>query len=76
MATKKQGHGRPRKRSEDAKSQSVLLRLGPQEKKGFTDAANIAEVPLAVWMRERLRRAAIRDLEEAGRSIPFLGEEG
>jgi hypothetical protein len=67
-----QRRGRPPKGSGDAKSESVLLRMEPREKEGFLLAATIAGVPLAIWMRERLRRAATRELEEAGREVAFL----
>ena len=48
------------------------LRLETDEKNAFREAAKIAGVPLASWMRERLRRAARKELEEIGRSVPFL----
>ncbi len=76
MATKKKRRGRPRKGSGQTKSEGVLLRMDALEKQGFTEAAGIAGIPLAVWMRERLRRAATKELEEAGRQIPFLPEKG
>jgi hypothetical protein len=72
MNAKKKGRGRPRKGSGQAKSESILLRLDPGEKQGFTDAANLAGAPLAVWMRERLRQMAKRELEESGRAVAFL----
>jgi hypothetical protein len=72
MDTKKKGRGRPRKGSAQTKSEGVLLRMEPREKKGFADAANVAGVPLSVWMRERLRRVAARELHEATRPVAFL----
>jgi hypothetical protein len=72
MATKKKGRGRPRKSSGQTRSEGVLLRMQPLEKQGFAEAADIAGVPLAVWMRERLRLAAMRELEDVSRPIPFL----
>jgi hypothetical protein len=51
---------------------SILLRLDPNEKRGFGDAAETAGVPLAVWMRERLRLVAKKELESAGRPVAFL----
>jgi hypothetical protein len=75
MKAKKARRGRPPKGSGEAKSQGVLLRLTPREKQVFSDAANIAGIPLSVWMRERLRRAAIRDMEEVGRAAVFLSEQ-
>lgn len=72
MKTKKTRRGRPRKGSGLAKSESVLLRLQPSEKVGFAEAAIIAGAPLTVWMRERLRIAASKELGAVGREIPFL----
>ena len=70
--TKKAGRGRPPKGSGLAKSESILLRLQPCEKAVFGEAAAIAGVPLAVWMRERMRRAANDELQAAGREVPFI----
>jgi hypothetical protein len=74
MATRKKGRGRPRKGSAQTKSESVLLRMEQREKDGFAQAALLAGAPLAVWMRERLRRAAKEELEGAGWVVPFLAE--
>jgi hypothetical protein len=71
MRTKKR-HGRPRKSSESVKSESILLRLEAREKAGFSEAAEIAGAPLSVWIRERLRQVAVKELEAAGRKVPFL----
>jgi hypothetical protein len=43
-----------------------------REKEGFAAAAQVAGIPLAVWMRERLRRVAAKELEDVGREVPFL----
>ena len=48
------------------------LRVEPEEKEAFEQAAAIAGVPVSAWIRERLRRAARRELEDANRAIPFL----
>jgi hypothetical protein len=48
------------------------VRLDPTEKQAFREAADAAGLPLSGWVRERLRRAARRELEEIGRPIPFL----
>jgi hypothetical protein len=72
MAIRNNNRGRPRKRRGSMKSASVLLRLEPSEKQGFAQAAELAGVPLAVWMRERLRRAAVSELRGGGRVVPFL----
>jgi hypothetical protein len=54
------------------KSQSIQIRLSEQEKAGFAEAAALAGIPISSWVRERLRLAAIRELESAGRPIPFV----
>ncbi len=55
-----------------AKEQVLQIRLTDSEKQGFQMAANLAGIPLSSWVRERLRLAAIRDLESAGQKIPFV----
>jgi len=59
---------------EQRKTKEFMLRcrLTDDERKGFKIAADLAGIGLSTWVRERLRRAAIRELEEAGRSIPFI----
>lgn len=54
------------------KTQMVRLRVSPDEKQTFQDAANLAGVPLSSWARERLRKAARLELETAGEKIAFL----
>ncbi len=39
--------------------------------KNFLEAAWLAGLPLSAWTRERLRLAAIRELESDGQKIPF-----
>jgi hypothetical protein len=53
----------------------LKVRITPPEKEGFQEAADLAGLSLSAWARERLRRAAIRELEEASRPIPFIGRE-
>ena len=55
-----------------AKEQVLQIRLTEDEKRGFSAAAELAGIPLSSWVRERLRLAAIRDLESAGQQIPFV----
>lgn len=54
------------------KTMSILLRLEPEEKAAFLQASKIAGIPLSNWIRERLRKAARVELEDAGENIPFL----
>jgi hypothetical protein len=74
MATKRKP-GRPPKRADQLKTDSLLVRLEPDEKKAFRDAAEIAGVDLSTWARERLRRSAVGELEQARRPIAFLMEK-
>lgn len=54
------------------KSEIIKLRVGPEEKQAFREAAQIAGIPLSNWIRERLRKAARIELEDARKDIPFL----
>ena len=64
--------GRPK--TDDPKVAYLDIRLTASEKQGFREAASLAGIPLATWVRERLRLAAIPELEKAGRSVPFIPE--
>lgn len=48
------------------------IRLKASEKLAFKQAAEVAGIPVSTWARERLRRAAIRELERSGLPIPFV----
>lgn len=54
------------------KTEILQIRLAGVEKAGFEEAATLAGIPLSSWVRERLRLAAIRELESAGRRVPFV----
>jgi uncharacterized protein (DUF1778 family) len=56
------------------KTDSFDLRLSPADKQAFRQAAEIPGLPLSAWVRERLRKAVIGKLENAGRRIPFLSQ--
>lgn len=64
--------GRPTKLTK--RDDYLEIRLAGSEKKAFRDASALAGLPLSTWVRERLRRAAIRELEEAGRQAAFLAD--
>jgi hypothetical protein len=49
--------------------------LEESEKEAFRAAAELAGLDLSAWIRERLRRIARRELQEAGHSVVFLAEE-
>ena len=54
------------------KSTTIQIRLRPEEKQAFEDAAELAGIGLSSWVRQHLRLTAIRELESAGRSVPFV----
>jgi len=55
-----------------SKDQLLQIRVSEAEKQSFAAAAELAGIPLSAWVRERLRLAAIRDLESAGQKVPFV----
>lgn len=70
MATKR---GRPRK-AEGQRTDLLVVRAEPLEKEAFQQAASVAGLSLSSWARERLRIAAIRELEQAGLRAAFLAD--
>jgi uncharacterized protein (DUF1778 family) len=68
--------GRPRVGPGKAKADYLEVRLEVAEKEAFKEAADIAGLALSAWVRERLRKAARRELEESGRLVPFLKGAG
>jgi len=59
-------------RRTSSKSQSLKIRLSPEEKQSFEDAAELAGLSLSAWIRGRLRKAATTELEAASRQIAFV----
>jgi uncharacterized protein (DUF1778 family) len=57
-----------------AKADILQIRLTLTEKAGISQAAALAGISISSWVRERLRLAAIRDLESAGLRVPFVDE--
>ncbi|MEX1154586.1 hypothetical protein [Parvibaculum sp.] len=55
-----------------SKEKTIQIRVTDAEKSGFASAAEMAGIPLSAWIRERLRLAAIRELENAGIKAPFV----
>ena len=61
------------------KSEWVKIRIAADEKEAFQAAADLAGGSLSGWMRERLRRAARIELNDAGQRVAFIrtkAEEG
>jgi len=54
------------------KDTQILIKVSEPEKEGFKKAAEIAGIGLSAWARQKLRSAAIKDLQEVGEQIPFL----
>jgi uncharacterized protein (DUF1778 family) len=54
------------------KTESIEIRVHADEKTAFKHAASLAGIPLSAWIRERLRRAAVKELEDASMPIAFL----
>ncbi len=57
------------------KTELTQLRMTPDEKRAFQEAARLAGISLSAWVRERLRLAAIRELESAGLPVPFVPKQ-
>jgi uncharacterized protein (DUF1778 family) len=51
----------------------LLLRLTPEEKASFEDAADLSGLTTAGWIRQKLRSAASRELRRLRRKVPFEG---
>ena len=66
--------GRPKKQDQSRQSEVIPIRLTQAEKESFQLCADLAGISLSSWTRERLRLAAIRELEGAGRRVPFVEE--
>lgn len=65
-----QKRGRPKK--DVTLDEYIELRVTTAEKQAFRDAAEYTGIPMATWMRERLRRIAARELNGADRPVAFL----
>jgi uncharacterized protein (DUF1778 family) len=64
--------GRPKKPKGTAKEEYLELRLDAAEKQAFKDAAELSGMAVSVWVRERLRKVARKELEEAEKPVAFL----
>ncbi len=62
--------GRPKKTS--TLDDYLDIRVTADEKVAFRDAADLSGIPVSTWVRERLRWAATRELENAAKPIAFL----
>jgi hypothetical protein len=67
--------GRPPLAEDKTKSAYLEVRLEEAEKIAFKDAANLAGQALSVWIRDRLRATARKELEGAGLPVAFLPKQ-
>jgi hypothetical protein len=54
------------------KSVPILLRVLPEEKIAFQQAAELAGVNLTTWLRTRLRVVVTQELKKAGVELPLV----
>ena len=73
MKTKPAKRGRPQGGTGKAKSDIMQIRLDAAEKQAFADAAAMDGKDLSEWVRDRLRRLARQELEQAGKPVAFIG---
>ena len=64
MKPKTNRPGRPKTRSELKKTETLIVKVNPSEKQGFSDAANLAGIGLSSWVRElALANRLLRNLK-------------
>lgn len=72
MKNQTKGRGRPKKSSDQLQTEYLDVRLSTAEKQAFKAAADLAGMPVSVWVRDRLRAASRKELQDAGRDVEFL----
>ena len=72
MKTKQANRGRPQGSTGKAKDDLMQIRLDAAEKQAFADAAALDGKDLSEWVRDRLRRLARQELEQAKMLVAFL----
>jgi len=58
--------------SSESKTAMIKFRLESREKQSFEEAARLSGIDLSAWIRERLRKAARCELEDAGLPVAFV----
>ena len=61
-----------RPKTSTPKDKTLEIRVTESEREAFFTASELAGIGLSTWVRERLRLAAIRELEAAGRRVAFV----
>ena len=64
--------GRPKKKSDAVKSSWLEVRCEESEREAFRAAAEASGLGMSAWIRERLRRAARKELEDMNLPVAFL----
>jgi uncharacterized protein (DUF1778 family) len=64
--------GRPKSSVGSVKGEYMELRLDVAEKEAFFRAAEVAGMSLSGWVRDRLRRASRKELEDMDMPVAFL----
>lgn len=54
------------------KDSQFLIRVSEEELKAFKRASEISGIGLSAWARQKLRVAAVQELQAIGEKIPFL----
>jgi hypothetical protein len=68
--------GRPSGSTGKARSELLQIRVDALEKEAFEEAARFAGLTASGWARARLRTICRKELEQQGRSVPFLPSGG
>lgn len=64
----------PKARRDRSMRPALDVRVSKAEKQAYKSAAELAGLPLAVWVRQHLRRALRSELETAGKIVPEFDE--
>lgn len=57
------------------RSKGILVKMTHGEWSSYKSAATLAGSSLSMWIRIRLRTAALVELKKLGRTVPFLAEQ-
>jgi uncharacterized protein (DUF1778 family) len=53
------------------REETIEIRVTAEEKEAFREIAELSGTSFSAWARERLRKSAAKELEAAGRKVPF-----
>lgn len=71
MKTQTKRRGRPKKSSDKIQTESLDVRCVTAEKEAFRAAADLAGMPISAWVRDRLRKASAKELQDANKLVAF-----